>query len=216
MFAKIISPTSFPFPLPFRYLKPFIDFKCLIFANFQSATLKPYLLAVKRTLQAAMCLENFSSQKVERHNKPEIEVKESPELLLNPVIISRNEKERVLIEPSINSIRVSIAIKQADEIEKLLCHKFTGFMMRRAENFVILRRKKIEGYDISFLITNFHTEEMYRHKLIDFVITFMEEIDKEISEMKLCVNSRARICAEEFLKRVINCSKKPTNCRILT
>ena len=43
---------------------------------------------------------------------------------------------------------------------------------------------------------------MYRHKLIDFVIHFMEEIDKEISEMKLCVNSRARICAEEFLKRV--------------
>ena len=103
---------------------------------------------------------------------------------------------------AINSIRVSIAIKQADEIEKLLCHKFTGFMMRRAENFVILRRKKIEGYDISFLITNFHTEEMLRHKLIDFVIHFMEEIDKEISEMKLCVNSRARICAEEFLKRV--------------
>ena len=99
-------------------------------------------------------------------------------------------------------IRVSIAIKQADEIEKLLCHKFMGFMMRRAENFVILRRKKIEGYDISFLITNFHTEEMLRHKLVDFVIHFMEEIDKEISEMKLSVNSRARICAEEFLKRV--------------
>jgi actin related protein 2/3 complex subunit 4 len=83
-----------------------------------------------------------------------------------------------------------------------LCHKFMGFMMRRAENFVILRRKKIEGYDISFLITNFHTEEMLRHKLVDFVIHFMEEIDKEISEMKLSVNSRARICAEEFLKRV--------------
>ena len=40
------------------------------------------------------------------------------------------------------------SIKQADEIEKLLCHKFMGFMMRRAENFVILRRKKVEGYDI--------------------------------------------------------------------
>ena len=179
--------------------------------------LKPYLLCVKRTLEAAMCLENFSSQKVERHNKPEIEIQESPELLLNPVIVSRNEKEKVLIEPSINSVRVSIAIKQADDIEKLLCHKFMGFMMRRAENFVILRRKKIEGYDISFLITNFHTEEMLRHKLVrtnefrdlelilysqvDFVIHFMEEIDKEISEMKLSVNSRARICAEEFLKR---------------
>jgi len=163
--------------------------------------LKPYLLCVKRTLEAAMCLENFSSQKVERHNKPEIEIRESPELLLNPVIVSRNEKERVLIEASINSVRVSIAIKQADDIEKLLCHKFMGFMMRRAENFVILRRKKIDDYDISFLITNFHTEEMLRHKLVDFVIHFMEEIDKEISEMKLSVNSRARICAEEFLKR---------------
>jgi hypothetical protein len=45
---------------------------------FQSSTLKPYLVAVKRTLEAAMCLENFSSQKVERHNKPEIEIQESP------------------------------------------------------------------------------------------------------------------------------------------
>lgn len=138
---------------------------------------------------------------IERHNKPEIEVKSSKELILNPVIISRNEKERVLIETAVNSVRVSISIKQADEIEKILCHKFTRFMMMRAESFIILRRKPIEGYDISFLITNFHTEQMYKHKLVDFVIHFMEEVDKEISELKLSVNSRARICAEEFLKR---------------
>ncbi|XP_070491500.1 actin-related protein 2/3 complex subunit 4 [Chironomus tepperi] len=166
-----------------------------------AATLKPYLTAVRHTLTAAMCLDNFSSQVIERHNKPEIEVKSSKELVLNPVIISRNEKERVLIETSVNSVRVSISIKQADEIEKILCHKFTRFMMMRAENFIILRRKPIEGYDISFLITNFHTEQMYKHKLVDFVIHFMEEVDKEISELKLSVNSRARICAEEFLKR---------------
>ena len=129
-------------------------------------SLNSYLICVKRTLEAAMCLENFSSQKVERHNKPEIEIQESPEVLLNPVIISRNEREKVLIEPSINSVRVSISIKQADDIERLLCHKFTGFMMRRAENFLILRRKKIEGYDISFLITNFNTEKMLKHKLV--------------------------------------------------
>lgn len=59
-----------------------------------------------------------------------------------------------------------------------------------------------KGYDISFLITNFHTEQMYKHKLVDFIIHFMEEIDKEISEMKLSVNARARIVAEEFLKNV--------------
>ncbi|OWK02652.1 hypothetical protein Celaphus_00010324 [Cervus elaphus hippelaphus] len=170
-----------------------------------TATLRPYLSAVRATLQAALCLENFSSQVVERHNKPEVEVRSSKELLLQPVTISRNEKEKVLIEGSINSVRVSIAVKQADEIEKILCHKFMRFMMMRAENFFILRRKPVEGYDISFLITNFHTEQMYKHKLVDFVIHFMEEIDKEISEMKLSVNARARIVAEEFLKNAPPC-----------
>lgn len=31
---------------------------------------------------------------------------------------------------------------------------------------------------------------------------FMEDIDKEISEMKITLNARARIVAEEFLKHV--------------
>lgn len=46
----------------------------------------------------------------------------------------------------------------------------------------------LKGYDISFLITNFHTEQMLKHKLVDFIIHFMEEVDKEISEMKLFVS----------------------------
>lgn len=76
----------------------------------------------------------------------------------------------------------------------------------------------MQGYDISFLITNFHTEEMLKHKLVDFIIQFMEEVDKEISEMKLFVsyhvshfvgtanmlqlNARARFVAESFLTPV--------------
>lgn len=63
---------------------------------------------------------------------------------MNPLVISRNENEKVLIEPSVNSIRVSIKIKQADDLERILCHKFSRFLMMRAENFVILRRKPIE------------------------------------------------------------------------
>jgi len=136
---------------------------------------------------------------------PEIEAATSPELLLNPLTISRNENEKVLIEPSVNSVRVSISIKQADEIEHILVHKFTRFLTQRAESFFILRRKPVkvcmgqlngtrqtlltiqQGYDISFLITNFHTEAMLKHKLVDFIIQFMEEVDKEISEMKLFV-----------------------------
>lgn len=88
--------------------------------------------------------------------------------------------------------------------------------MMRAEGFVILRRKPIpvgsplggerwansQGYDISFLITNFHAESMLKHKLVDFIIQFMEDVDKEISEMKLSLNARARIVAESYLSTV--------------
>lgn len=125
---------------------------------------------------------------------------------MNPLTVARNENEKVLIEPSVNSVRVSIRIKQADEIEHILVHKFTRFLTQRAEPFFILRRKPVkvrncaraelhdraddlQGYDISFLITNTHTEEMLKHKLVDFIIQFMEEVDKEISEMKLFVRT---------------------------
>ena len=67
----------------------------------------------------------------------------SKETILSPLIVSRNENEKVLIEGSINSLRLSIKIKQADDIERLLCHKFTRFMTQRAENFVVLRRKPV-------------------------------------------------------------------------
>ncbi|KAI0297138.1 hypothetical protein BC826DRAFT_951826 [Russula brevipes] len=167
-----------------------------------SNVLRPYLAAVRSTLTAALTLENFSSQVVERHNKPEVEAGGSKEVLLNPLTISRNENERVLIEPSVNSIRVSIKIKQADEIERILCHKFTRFLMQRAESFIVLRRKPIKGYDISFLITNTHTESMLKHKIVDFIIQFMEDVDREISEMKLSLNARARTVAESYLTAV--------------
>lgn len=32
---------------------------------------------------------------------------------------------------------------------------------------------------------------MLKHKLVDFIIQFMEEVDKEISEMKLFVSHKA-------------------------
>src|SRR5271169_4432850 len=67
----------------------------------------------------------------------------SPEIILNPMQISRNENEQVLIEPSINAIRISIKIKQADDIERILAHKLTRFFTGRAENFIILRRKPV-------------------------------------------------------------------------
>jgi len=166
-------------------------------------TLRPYLNAVRQSLTAALCLQNFASQHVERHNKPEVEARQSSELLLTPITISRNTKEKVLIEGSVNSVRVSIKIKQSDDIEVILCKRFMRFMAQRAENFVILRRKPVKDYDISFLITNFHTESMFKHKLVDFIIQFMEDVDKEVAEIRLAVNARSRITAQEFLKQFI-------------
>lgn len=110
----------------------------------QSQSLKPYLTAVRSSLTAALCLSNFASQTAERHNVPEIEARTSPEVLLTPLTVARNENERVFIEPSVNSVRISLKIKQADEIENILVHKFTRFLEQRAESFFILRRKPIK------------------------------------------------------------------------
>lgn len=165
----------------------------------QSQSLRPYLNVVRGSLTAALCIENYASELVERHNYPEVEAGTNRLALLNAMPIARNEHERVLIEPSINSVRVSLSIKQADEIEQILVRQFTRFLTRRAESFFILRRKPVPGYDISFLITNAHTERMLKHKLVDFVIEFMEEVDKEISEIKLFLNARARFVAEAYL-----------------
>ena len=119
------------------------------------------------------------------------------------MVVSRNKNEKVLIEASINSVRVSIKIKQSDDMERILCKKMMRFLMMRAENFFILRRKAVDDYDISFLITNFHTEDMFKHKLVDFVVQFMSDIDSEISAMKLATNARARIVANEFLGKFV-------------
>jgi len=159
-----------------------------------------YLQAIRDTLTAVICLQNFASQRIERHNKAEVEVRFDKELLLNPVVISKSENERVLIEGSINSVRMSICINKKDQMDTMLADRFSRFLMQRAEDFEILRRKAVKGYDISLLITNFHVEEMWKHKLVDFIIEFLSKIDEEISSMKLNVNSRSRTIGREWLK----------------
>jgi len=162
--------------------------------------LEPYLMVLRKTLEASMNISNFDSMLVERHNKPEVEMQSSREVLMNPLTITRSEMQRILIEPAINSVRISIKIKQANEIESLLTKHFTRFMTRRAESFSILRRKPMKDFDISFLITNFHLEDMIRDKLIDFIVEFVRDVDKEISEMRITLNARANLCAQNFLQ----------------
>lgn len=127
--------------------------------------------------------------------------------MLHSVVIARNKGEKVLIEGSINSVRVSVKVKQADEQETVLCRRFMRFLGQRAEQFVVLRRVPVTGYDISFLITNTHIEDMFKHKVVDFIIQFMEGIDAEISTSKLAVNARARCVVFAFFylfRRFVN------------
>jgi hypothetical protein len=131
-----------------------------------------------------------------------VEDRSSKELLLQPVVISRSDRESVLVEPAINSARVSIRIKQADELERLLAGKFARFLMQRAESFVVLRRAPVPGYDLSFLVTHAHLEGMAKARVVDFIVTFMEDIDREISAMKIAINARARIVATAFMEGV--------------
>jgi hypothetical protein len=39
---------------------------------------------------------------------------------------------------------------------------------------------------------------MLKHKLVDFIIEFMEEVDKEISEMKLFVGLRIAMTPSQW------------------
>lgn len=166
-------------------------------------SLESYLAEIKTKLDSSLNIRNFPCQHEERHNKPEIETRRSQELILPPILIARSKNEETLIEPSINSTRISLKVKKLDDVDKLLTSMFTRFLMVRAEQFLIMRRKPVDGYDISFLIVHSHMEQLYRERLIEFIITFLKEIEKEINEMKLSVNTRARIAANYFISNLI-------------
>lgn len=85
-----------------------------------SNSLKPYTNAIRSALARALCIQTFPSQTIERHNTPEIEFQDSPELILPPEIIERSEKEKCLIEASINSVRISLKLNKADLLEEEL------------------------------------------------------------------------------------------------
>lgn len=162
-----------------------------------------YYDCIARTLHAALCIVSFPSPVIERHNKPEIEMQTSPEVLLNPITISNNEHERVLIESSVNSVRVSVTFRKGDPTASLVGERIADFLTQRAEKFHVLRRKPLPGFDISFLVTNEEAETMHKSKIIDFIVGFISDISKDIAATKMAINQRARLVATEwFLQSV--------------
>lgn len=126
----------------------------------------------------------------------------TPHVCLRPVTIARDANELCLIEPSINSVRVSARVRQSDDTEKMLAKMLMRFISHRADQFHVLRRKPVDGYDISFLITSQHLETMEKAKLVDFILLLLEDIDKEIKDMKLNLNTRLRAATLAYMQQI--------------
>ena len=52
---------------------------------------KPYLTKIRDSLEIALNIRNLPSLKYEKINRPQVEVNESPELILKPIEIKRSE-----------------------------------------------------------------------------------------------------------------------------
>ena len=164
---------------------------------------KPYLTIIRDSLEQALCLKNFPSQLYEKINRPQVEVRESLELINKPIIISRNESEKVEIETSINSVRVNVAVKKYQEIDKLIVDIYSKYLMNRANQLNVLRKVAKPGYDISFLITNFTLENYKKEDIIDFIVEFIQDFTKEVTEMKMTVNSQSRFATTYLMEQVM-------------
>lgn len=162
---------------------------------------KPYLAIIKETLIYALNLRNFPSLVYEKINRPQIEVEESKELLMKPVVITRNENEKVEIECSINSVRINIKSNKVD-VEELLVGIFCKFLMNRTDKLNLFRKVPKTDYDISLLITNYHLEHYCKEELIDFIIEFISTLDNEIINMRMIVNSQLRMASNYLLDKL--------------
>jgi actin related protein 2/3 complex, subunit 4 len=141
----------------------------------------------------ALCLRSFPCQNVERHNKPEIEFGTSKELLLPPITISRpGGGETCLIEPAINSCRVSFRFKGGDALDDSLAATFYRFVCMKAEELPLLRRTAVEGYHVSFLVTWAMLETHGMAKVITFLINFATEFPSFLCSLKCQVSQQNR------------------------
>lgn len=78
-------------------------------------------------------------------------------------------------------------------------------MTLRADKFEILRKKAAHpGYDFSFLIWEDHLIRFKKEELINFILEFIQGIDREISEMKLLVINNCRMAATYYTHALTN------------
>lgn len=56
----------------------------------------------------------------------------------------------------------------------------------------------MDGYGLSFLITDAHVQQYTREKLVNFIINFVETLSQEMHELKLDVERRTKAIADQW------------------
>ena len=68
-----------------------------------------------------------------------------------------------------------------------------------------MRRKSAhEGYDFSFLVTEEHLQKYKKEELINFILEFIQGLDKEIQDMKLAIIASTRQASVYYSTSVAN------------
>lgn len=88
-----------------------------------------YLSSVQQCLSRVLCLYNVPGIQPEH---PEIEFQSCSDFKLDDITIERNADEHCFIEPTINSARISLKIRQTDELEMWLTRKWISFLTQAA------------------------------------------------------------------------------------
>lgn len=91
------------------------------------------------------------------------------------------------------------ATATGDPLEASILFQWMRFLMVQ-EDHPLLRKKPMQGYSVSFLVTNKHLAMYGLPRVTESILDFCATIDKECSDIKLQVNAQARYITTEFLK----------------
>ena len=134
----------------------------------------------------------------------------------NNLSATTRKRESCFIEWTSNSVRVSFLFKaqaraKVDPLEASIVFQWMRFLMVQ-EQHPILRKTPIEGYSVTFLVTNKHLAIHGSQRVEDSILGFCAKIDKESSDIKLQVNAQARYVTAEFLKAFNNQTEEEEKC----
>lgn len=122
------------------------------------------------------------------------------------------KRESCLIESTSNSVRLSFLFKaqakaasnsNSDPLEETILFQWMRFFMVQ-EQHPLMRKKSLEGYSVTFLVTNKHLTTYGLQRVKETILGFCSKVDKECSDIKLQVNAQARYVTSEFLKAFNN------------